>query len=88
MFPVRCFTCNSLIGHKYNEYMTRKDQSGFYGKLLNDLGVHKFCCRRMFLTHVDVVEDICIYSAKNVIMDESQTEFNAFVKKERDVKCV
>ena len=67
--------------------MNRKDQSGFYGTLLTDLKVHKFCCRRMFLSHVEVVEDICIYSAKNVVMDESKTTFNALVEKERTVNC-
>lgn len=41
----------------------------------------------MFLSHVEVVEDICIYSAKNVVMDESKTVFSAFVDKERTVKC-
>jgi DNA-directed RNA polymerase subunit N (RpoN/RPB10) len=25
-------------------------------KALNDLGLHKYCCRRMMLTHTDVIE--------------------------------
>lgn len=28
------------------------------GKVLDDLKIDKICCRRMFLTHVDLVETI------------------------------
>ena len=28
------------------------------GKLLNDLGVHRYCCRRMILGQVDIVDVI------------------------------
>ena len=29
-----------------------------YGKLLNNLGIHLYCCRRMFLGQVDIVDII------------------------------
>jgi DNA-directed RNA polymerase subunit N (RpoN/RPB10) len=28
------------------------------GKALNELGLHRYCCRRMILTHVNIFDDI------------------------------
>jgi len=61
MFPVRCFTCGSLIGDKWNEFVTRVHNGEDPEKVLNDLGVKRYCCRRMFLSHVDLVDKILEY---------------------------
>ncbi|PLJ76932.1 DNA-directed RNA polymerase subunit N [Infirmifilum sp. NZ] len=61
MFPVRCFTCGSLIGDKWNEFATRVHNGEDPEKVLNDLGVKRYCCRRMFLSHVDLVDKILEY---------------------------
>ena len=29
-----------------------------YGKILDDIGIHRYCCRRMFLGQVDIIEVI------------------------------
>jgi DNA-directed RNA polymerase subunit N (RpoN/RPB10) len=87
MLPPRCFTCNNFIGHKWNEFMDRKDNSGVYGDLLTSLNLTRICCRRMLLTHVEVIDDILQYSATNTTLDESKTSFNMHNKSVRTISC-
>ncbi len=58
MIPVRCFTCGKVIGHLYEEY-SRKVASGEQPKVvLDNMGMNRYCCRRMFLGHVELVDEI------------------------------
>ena len=59
-FPVRCFTCGSVIGHKFEEYKANtKDKNP--DVVLDELGVERYCCRRMFMAHVDILSHILKY---------------------------
>jgi len=81
IIPIRCFTCNNLIAHKYKYYLEKKReidanpdtlektidtnliesddvQKTEYGELLDELKLDRYCCRRMFLTHVDIIDII------------------------------
>jgi len=62
LFPVRCFTCGKLIGHLWEEYSRRVKAGEDPGKVLDELGVKRYCCRRMFISHVDLVDQIIRYS--------------------------
>jgi len=60
--PVRCFSCGQVIGDKYDEYKRLVEQEGkTKDEALNILGVKKYCCRRMFLTQVDLIDDVVKY---------------------------
>jgi DNA-directed RNA polymerase subunit N len=61
MFPVRCFTCGALIADKYEEYNRRVSMGEDAGKVLDDLNVRKYCCRRMFISNVDIIDQILPY---------------------------
>jgi DNA-directed RNA polymerase subunit N len=58
-FPVRCFTCGSVIGHLYEQYKGAKDKKP--EAVLDDMGVSRYCCRRMFLSHVDITQNVLRY---------------------------
>ena len=62
LFPVRCFTCGKHIGHLWEEYSRRVRAGENPGKVLDELGVKRYCCRRMFISHVDLVDQIIRYS--------------------------
>ncbi|MCD6549571.1 DNA-directed RNA polymerase subunit N [Candidatus Micrarchaeota archaeon] len=53
-FPVRCFTCGAVIGDKYEEYLKRVAETNDPEKVLDEMGIKRMCCRRMFISHVDM----------------------------------
>ena len=83
--PIRCFTCNKVIGDKWEpfvemitekkkvstdqvnneldiEYIKVTDdgsiQKSIEGQSLDELNLHRYCCRRMFLGHVHLISSI------------------------------
>jgi small subunit ribosomal protein S9 len=60
LIPVRCFSCGKVVSHVWEEYRERiKTEPP--GKVLDDLGIDKYCCRRMLLSHVEIVETLRRY---------------------------
>jgi len=66
IIPIRCFSCGKVISDIYEEYKKRCEEynnaikAGEKPKetpkqILDDLGVERYCCRRMILTHVDLL---------------------------------
>jgi DNA-directed RNA polymerase subunit N len=56
--PVRCLSCGKVIGDRYDEFQERTEDGEDAGKVLDDLGLEKYCCRTVFLTHVDNIEEV------------------------------
>jgi DNA-directed RNA polymerase subunit N len=61
LVPVRCFTCGSLIGDKFEEFNKRKEEGGEAAKILDELGLERYCCRRMILASMDVLDQMIPY---------------------------
>ena len=61
MIPVRCFTCGNVIGEHYEEFDNRSQQGEDPGEVLDDLGVSRHCCRRMMVSHTDLVDVVAPY---------------------------
>lgn len=51
MIPIRCVTCNKILAHLYEIYLEKIRQDS-PSKVLNDLGIHKYCCRKTFITNI------------------------------------
>jgi DNA-directed RNA polymerase subunit N (RpoN/RPB10) len=86
MLPVRCFTCNGVIGHMWDTYVQAQRSMG--GKeSLDSLGLRRVCCRRMLLAHVPVIDDTILFSRKDWVLDESGTEMLCDAKNERVLPC-
>jgi len=66
IFPVRCFTCGKVIGHLWDEFANRVKRGEDPGKVLDDLGIKKECCRRMFISHIEMIDEIIMYEKKFV----------------------
>jgi DNA-directed RNA polymerase subunit N (RpoN/RPB10) len=60
IIPIRCFTCQKPVGHKWDEYNKLKEKIG-EEKALDSLGYSRYCCRRMFITHIDIVDTLLKY---------------------------
>jgi DNA-directed RNA polymerase subunit N len=63
MIPVRCFTCGKPIAHVFKDFKERVAAGEDPKAVLDDLEVNRFCCRRMLITHVDLVEDIIQFAS-------------------------
>ncbi len=61
MVPVRCFTCGNVIGHHWEEYEERVENGEDPEAVLDDLGVDRHCCRRMLISHEDLVDTVAPY---------------------------
>lgn len=59
-FPVRCFTCGAVIGHLYESYK-KLEKEKTPDVALDELGINRYCCRRMFLSHVNIVDTLVKY---------------------------
>tara|TARA_B100000959_G_scaffold282547_1_gene349216 strand:- start:186 stop:395 length:210 start_codon:yes stop_codon:yes gene_type:complete len=57
IIPVRCFSCGVVIADKYGEFKERVVKENPQ-KVLDSLGIHRYCCRRMLLSQVDVIDEI------------------------------
>jgi DNA-directed RNA polymerase subunit N len=62
--PVRCFTCGTLIGDKWESFAKRVLDGETAGKVLDDFGLTRYCCRRMILSHINIIDDIVKYYEK------------------------
>ena len=56
IIPVRCFSCGKPIGHLWADYLERQENNEDRNKILDDLGVERYCCRAMFLGQVDLID--------------------------------
>lgn len=57
-FPIRCFSCGKPIGHLYLEYQERVKKGEKSKDVLDDLGIERYCCRSMFLSHNEKIIEI------------------------------
>jgi len=58
IIPVRCFTCGKLIADKWEEFARRVKNGEHPKDVLDDLGITRYCCRRMFLSHIEIIDEI------------------------------
>jgi len=49
LFPVRCKTCNKVIGHLWEKYEKYTDEKMDNKEKWEKLGVNRYCCKRVFL---------------------------------------
>jgi DNA-directed RNA polymerase subunit N len=56
MIPIRCFSCGKPIGHLWEEYKERTSKGENAKKVLDELGVERYCCRGVFLGQVDLID--------------------------------
>lgn len=58
IIPIRCFSCGKPIAHLWEEYKKRIAAGEDSKKVLDELGLERYCCRSIFLGHVDLIETV------------------------------
>lgn len=56
MIPIRCISCGKPVGHLWEQYQLATGNGEQPGKVMDKLGLKRYCCRALFLGHVDLVE--------------------------------
>jgi len=56
IIPVRCISCGKPLGHLWKEFKERTEKGEDSKKVLDELGLERYCCRAIFLGQVDTLE--------------------------------
>jgi DNA-directed RNA polymerase subunit N len=77
LVPVRCFTCGTLVADKYSEYVSRVKSGEDPAKIMDSLGIYRYCCRRIFVSTVETIDQVIpYYEALRRRMSEIQSEID------------
>jgi len=58
IIPVRCFSCGKPIGHLWKEYKKRVASGEDGGKVMDDLGLDRYCCRATLLGNTEMLKEV------------------------------
>lgn len=61
IIPIRCFSCGKPIGHLWEEYNQRVKSGENPKKVLDDLGLERYCCRAMMLSHIELIDTVGVF---------------------------
>jgi DNA-directed RNA polymerase subunit N len=58
IIPIRCISCGKVVAQLWEEYGKRVQAGEEPKKVMDDLGLKRFCCRSLFMTHVDTYKQV------------------------------
>jgi DNA-directed RNA polymerase subunit N len=61
LVPIRCFSCGKQLAGMFEQFRQRVDKGEKPEKVLDELGVKRYCCRRMLFTQADLIDEIMQY---------------------------
>ncbi|TQS32935.1 hypothetical protein Golomagni_06734 [Golovinomyces magnicellulatus] len=75
IIPIRCFSCGKVTGDLWERYLHLISEGGKTdGDAMDELGLKRYCCRRMVMTHVDLIEKLLKYTPDG--RNEKKQELN------------
>jgi DNA-directed RNA polymerase subunit N len=82
MLPIRCFSCNKILGC-YNETFEnyKKQNPEKLVDFFNDMNIKRYCCRKIFLTHIDIYQYPNDFHHENIVC-KSISEFPKILRTE------
>lgn len=55
---IRCMSCGKPVAQLWKDYKERTEKGEDAKKVLDDLGLTRYCCRALFMGHVDLLQDL------------------------------
>lgn len=62
IIPIKCFTCNKIVGNKWEPYNLLIENGYESNAALDELKLNRYCCRRMILTHIELIDKLLQYN--------------------------
>ncbi|MCL4357111.1 MAG: DNA-directed RNA polymerase subunit N [Candidatus Thermoplasmatota archaeon] len=71
IIPIRCFSCNRVIASDFRKFQKKMNEirekrreptPEEISNIMDDLGLEKYCCRRMILSHIELIDEIMPFS--------------------------
>ncbi|MFH0970597.1 MAG: DNA-directed RNA polymerase subunit N [Candidatus Diapherotrites archaeon] len=60
--PIRCFSCGKPLAGQFEEYKQRTLKGETPEEVFKELGITRYCCRRMLMAHVELIDDVMRYN--------------------------
>ncbi len=57
------------MGDKWEDYNRRVEAGEKASNVLDDLGVTRYCCRRMLLSHTEIIDDVLRFHKNREVTD-------------------
>ena len=70
IIPVRCFTCGKVLGQVYERYLSLLDQQKTEAEALEELGLRRYCCRRVVLSTVPLIDKLLKYPENTLLLND------------------
>jgi DNA-directed RNA polymerase subunit N len=58
IIPIRCLSCGKPVAHLWEDFKKRTSAGEDSKKVLDELGLERYCCRALFLGHTDLLKTI------------------------------
>ena len=58
---MRCMSCGKPVSQLWEEYKKKVTAGQDRKKVLDELGLERYCCRALFLGHIDLIQNIAKY---------------------------
>ena len=62
LIPVRCWSCGKVVAHLYDQFKNAVDTGEDPTKVLDDIGLERYCCRRMYVGHIELIDEVSPFS--------------------------
>ena len=62
LIPVRCWSCGKVVAHLYDQFKNAVDTGEDPSKVLDDMGLERYCCRRMYVGHIELIDEVSPFS--------------------------
>ena len=64
--PQRCFSCNKILGNLWEKYEERIKKKKQFEDICKELGVTRYCCKRMLLSQKNFYNIFSQYKKYNM----------------------
>ncbi len=56
IIPIRCYSCGKPIAQLWEEFKEKTEKGEDAKKVMDSLGLERYCCRSVFMGHVDLID--------------------------------